>query len=82
MASTARKLVKSETGYGTIGVNVFFSVADIYGLKDIIADIQRGGDDRDVAVMGLMNLHDKLINALNNNEDSLFNPQTDEENEL
>lgn len=69
-------------GYGTIGVDVFFSIADIYGLKDIIADIQRGGDDRDVAIIGLMNLHDKLVNALNNNEDSLFNAQIDREDEL
>ena len=74
----ARKsLVKPESGYGTIGVNVFFSIADIYRLKDTIADIQKGDSAREVALRGLMNLHDKLVGALDNTGDSLFNIDAD-----
>ena len=74
----ARKsLVKPESGYGTIGVNVFFSIADIYRLKDTIADIQKGDSAREIALRGLMNLHDKLVGALDNTGDSLFNIDAD-----
>ena len=74
----ARKsLVKPESGYGTIGVEVFFSIADIYRLKDTIADIQKGDSAREVALRGLMNLHDKLVGALDNTGDSLFNIDAD-----
>ena len=79
----ARKsLVKPESGYGTIGVNVFFSIADIYRLKDAIADIQKSDSAREVALRGLMNLHDKLVGALDNTGDSLFNIEIECEDEL
>ena len=77
-----KSLVKAESGYGTIGVNVFFSVADIYRLKDTIADIQRGDNAKEVALRGLMNLHDRLVGALDNTGDSLFNIETECEDEL
>lgn len=69
-------------GYGTIGVDVFFSIADIYRLKDIIADIQKGDSAMEVAIRDLMYLHGKLVASISSAEDSLFNPQTDEEDEL
>lgn len=69
-------------GYGTIGVDVFFSIADIYRLKDTIADIQKGDSAREIALRGLMNLHDRLVGALGNADDSLFNIETECEDEL
>ena len=69
-------------GYGTIGVDVFFSVADIYRLKDTIADIQKGDSTKEVALRGLMNLHDRLVGALGNTDDSLFNIEVDFEDEV
>lgn len=80
--TTKKSLVKPESGYGTIGVNVFFSVADIYRLKDTIADIQRSDGAKEVALRGLMNLHDRLVGALNNTGDSLFNIEVDFEDEV
>ena len=79
----ARKsLVKPESGYGTIGVNVFFSVADIYRFKEMITNIQTTCVAGEVAVRDLMYLHDKLVASISSAEDSLFNPQTDGEDEL
>ena len=79
----ARKsLVKPENGYGVIGVNVFFSVADIYRFKEMIANIQTTCVAGEVAIRDLMYLHDKLVASISSAEDSLFNPQTDGEDEL
>lgn len=69
-------------GYGTIGVNVFFSIADIYRLGDIIANIQRSDEAKEYAIRDLMYLYDKLVTSVSSAEDSLFNPQTDGEDEL
>lgn len=71
MASTKR-LIKPESGYGIIGVNVFFSVADIYRLKEIITSIQATCVAGEVAIRDLMYLHDKLVAAITSNEDSVF----------
>ena len=81
MAST-KKLVKSESGYGVIGATVFFSVADIYRLKEMVANLQTTCVAGEVAIRDLMCLHDKLIAAISSSEDSVFNPQTDKEDEL
>ena len=35
-----KSLVKPESGYGVIGATVFFSVADIYRLKKMVANLQ------------------------------------------
>lgn len=79
----ARKnLVKPESGYGTIGVNVFFSVADIYRLKEMVANLQTTCVAGEVAIRDLMYLHDKLVAAISSSEDSIFNPQTDAEDEI
>ena len=77
-----KSLVKPESGYGVVGVNVFFSIADIYRLRDTIDAINKGGADGEEAMKGLANLHNKLADAINSAEDSLFNPQTDEEDEI
>ena len=68
-----KSFTNAKYGYGTIGVEVFFSIADIYRLKDTIANIQKGDSAREVALRGLMNLHNKLVDALDNTGDSLFN---------
>lgn len=82
MASTARKLVKSETGYGTIGVNVFFSIADIYRLRDIIDAINKGGANGEEAMHWLVNLHTKLADAISSDIDSIFTPDKVESYEI
>ena len=79
---TKKSLVKPENGYGVVGVNVFFSIADIYRLRDTIDAINKGGADGEEAMRGLVNLQNKLADAINNAEDSLFNPQTDGEDEI
>ena len=81
MAST-KKLVKPESGYGTIGATVFFSVADIYRLKEIVANLQTTCVAGEVAIRDLMYLHDKLVAVISSSEDSVFNPQIDEDNEI
>ena len=81
MAST-KKLVKPESGYGIIGATVFFSVADIYRLKEMVANLQTTCVAGEVAIRDLMYLHDKLVAVISNSEDSVFNPQTDKEDEI
>lgn len=81
MASN-NKLTATKYGYGTIGADVFFSIADIHRLGDIIVDIQCNDTAKEVAIRDLMRLHDKLIDAISSSEDSVFNPKTDEDNEI
>ena len=79
----ARKsLVKPESGYGTIGVNVFFSIADIYRLKEMVANLQTTCVAGEAAIRNLMYLHDKLIAAISNSEDSVFTPNEVESYEI
>lgn len=73
MASTKR-LVKPESGYGVIGVNVFFSIADIYRLRDIIDAINKGGANGEEAMRWLVNLHTRLADAISSDVDSVFTP--------
>lgn len=80
--ASKNKLTATKYGYGTIGADVFFSIADIHKFGDIIARIQ-DDDTKELAIVNLMHLHDKLIAAISSSEeDSLFNPQTDGEDEL
>lgn len=81
MASN-NKLAATKYGYGTIGADVFFSIADIHRLGDIIVDIQCNDTAKEVAIRDLMRLHDKLIDAISSSEDSVFNPKTDEDDEI
>ena len=77
-----KKLVKSETGYGTISVNVFFSIADIYRLKEMVANLQTTCVAGEVAIRDLMYLHDKLVAVISNSEDSVFTPDKVESYEI
>lgn len=80
MASN-NKLTATKYGYGTIGADVFFSIADIHKFGDIIARIQHD-ETKELAIRDLMYLHDKLVAAISSSEDSVFNPKTDEDNEI
>ena len=80
---TARKnLVKPESGYGTIGVNVFFSIADIYRLRDIIDAINKGGANGEEAMCWLVNLHTRLADVISSDVDSVFTPDKVESYEI
>lgn len=81
MASN-NKLTVTKYGYGTIGADIFFSIADIHRFGDIIANIQRNDEAKEHAIRDLMYLHDKLVATISSSEDSVFNPQTDEEDEI
>ena len=77
-----KKLTSTIHGYGTIGVTVFFSIADIYRFGDIIADIQTAGTDKEVAIRDLMYLHDKLVATISSNKNSVFNLKSDEDDKI
>ena len=76
------KLIAVKYGNKTIGAYIFFSIAGIRRLGDIIVDIQCNDTAKEVAIRDLMRLHDKLVATISSNEDNLFNPQTDRKNEL
>ena len=80
--ASKNKLAATKYGYGTIGVDVFFSIADIHRLGDIIADIQTAGTDKEVAIRDLIYLHDKLVAAISSSEDSVFSADKDEDDEI
>lgn len=80
--ASKNKLIAVKYGHKTIGVYIFFSIAGIRRLGDIIAHIQRNDEAKELAIRDLMHLHDKLIAAISSSEDSMFNPQTDREDEL
>lgn len=81
MAST-KKLVKPESGYGISGATVFFSVADIYRLRDIIDAINKGGTNGEEAMRWLVNLHTRLADTISSSEDSVFAPEQAESFEI
>ena len=81
MASN-NKLTATKYGYGTIGADVFFSIADIHRLGDIIVDIQCNDTAKEVAIRDLMYLHDKLVAAISSSEDSVFTPEKVESYEI
>ena len=76
------KLIAVKYGHKTIGVYIFFSIAGIRRLGDIIAHIQYDGEAKELAIKDLIHLHNKLVAAISNNEDSVFTPQTDEKDEI
>lgn len=73
--ASKNKLTATKYGYGTIGADVFFSIADIHRFGDIIANIQRNDEAKEYAIRDLMYLHDKLIDAISSSEDSVFTPE-------
>ena len=80
--ASKNKLIAVKYGNKTISVYIFFSIAGIRRLGDIIAHIQHNDEAKELAIRDLMYLHDKLVAVINSSEDNLFNPQTDEEDEL
>ena len=81
--ASKNKLIAVKYGHKTIGVYIFFSIAGIRRLGDIIAHIQHDDDEaKELAIKDLMHLHNKLVAVINNSEDSMFNLKTDEEDEL
>lgn len=81
--ASKNKLIAVKYGNKTIGVYIFFSIAGIRRLGDIIANIQRNDEAKEPAIRDLMYLHDKLVATISSSaEDSLFNPQTDGEDEV
>lgn len=80
--ASKNKLIAVKYGHKTIGVYIFFSIAGIRRLGDIIVDIQHNDEAKELAIRDLMYLHDKLVATISSNEDNLFNHKTDRENEL
>lgn len=80
--ASKNKLIAVKYGHKTIGVYIFFSIAGIRRLGDIIAHIQHNDEGKELAIRDLIHLHNKLVAAISSNEDNLFNPQTDREDEL
>ena len=80
--ASKNKLIAVKYGHKTIGVYIFFSIAGIRRLGDIIAHIQHNDEAKELAIKDLIHLHNKLVATISSNGDNLFNPQTDGENEL
>ena len=80
--ASKNKLIAVKYGHKTIGVYIFFSIAGIRRLGDIIAHIQHDDEAKELAVKDLIRLHNKLVAAISSNEDSVFNLQTDEDDEI
>ena len=80
--ASKNKLIAVKYGHKTIGVYIFFSIAGIRRLGDIIAHIQHNDEGKELAIRDLIHLHNKLVATISSNEDNAFNLQTDRENEL
>lgn len=70
--ASKNKLIAVKYGHKTIGIYIFFSIAGIRRLGDIIVHIQHNDEAKDLAIKDLMHLHNKLIAAISSNEDSFF----------
>ena len=80
--ASKNKLIAVKYGHRTIGVYIFFSIAGIRRLGDIIAHIQHNDEAKELAIRDLIHLHNKLVAVISSSEDSVFNPQTNEEDEI
>ena len=70
--ASKNKLIAIKYGHRTIGVYIFFSIAGIRRLGDIIAHIQHNDEAKELAIKDLIHLHNKLVAAISSNEDSVF----------
>lgn len=80
--ASKNKLIAIKHGHRTIGIYIFFSIAGIRRLGDIIAHIQHNDEAKEYAIRDLMYLHDKLIAAISSSEDSVFTPNKVESYEI
>lgn len=70
MASKS-KLIAVRYGHKTIGAYIFFSIAGIRRLGDIIAHIQHNDEAKELAIRDLIHLHNRLVGTISSsNEDS------------
>ena len=70
--ASKNKLIAVKYGHKTIGIYIFFSIAGIRRLGDIIAHIQHNDEAKELAIKDLIHLHNKLVAAISSNEDSAF----------
>ena len=70
--ASKNKLIAIKYGHRTIGVYIFFSIAGIRRLGDIIAHIQHNDEAKEPAIRDLIHLHNKLVAAISSDEDSVF----------
>ena len=66
------KLIAVKYGHKIMGIYIFFSIAGIRRLGDIIAHIQHDDEAKELAIKDLRHLHNKLVAAISSNEDSVF----------
>ena len=70
MASKS-KLIAVRYGHKTIGAYIFFSIAGIRRLGDIIAHIQHNDEAKELAIRDLIHLHNRLVDTISSsNEDN------------
>ena len=70
--ASKNKLIAIKYGHKIIGIYIFFSIAGIRRLGDIIDHIQHNDEAKDLAIKDLMHLYNKLVAAISSSEDSVF----------
>lgn len=74
--SQTKKLVRVETGYGISGINMFFSVMDIYRLGEIIQRLSHSDPEyRRQAIEKLINMHQRMLNAIDGEQESVWDEE-------
>lgn len=74
--SQTKKLVRVETGYGISGINMFFSVMDIYRLGEIIQRLHHSDEEcRNQAIEKIVNMHRRMLNAIDGEQESVWNEE-------
>lgn len=70
--ASKNKLIAVKYGHKIIGIYIFFSIAGIRRLGDIITHIQHDDEAKELAIKDLIHLHNKLVAAISSNKDSVF----------
>ena len=74
--SQTKKLVRVETGYGISGINMFFSVMDIYRLGEIIQRLSHSDEEyRNQAIEKIVNMHRRMLTAIDGEQESVWNEE-------